>query len=570
MKTALKIIIPLVLIIAILVGACWYFLFYNRALTVDLLTSSAEAMVSKSRYERAITYYTWAWKLMPDQTDIPLDLSNAYIASGNYTKAEYTLVSAISSNPDELALYQALCCTYVAQDKLLDAVQMLDRITDESVRASLDEVRPAAPVITPESGYYTEHIEVTVESPEARVYVTTDGEYPSNDGDLYTGPLTMESGESTIIALAVNDQGLVSPASIYGYTIGGVVEPVTLADPAIDEAVRQHLGLHAGDTIMTDDLWSITALELPDTVADLSDLTYFTGLYSLSIHNVSALDFSVLAQLTTLQELNLSGCTISSNAIDAIGSLVNLRRLVLDSCALTDISGFSSLTKLTDIQLSNNSITDISVLSLMLELETVNLANTPISSVAGLSTCSALQSVDITGCGVTSIGSLSDKKDLRNLQAANNQLTDLSPLANCSSLQTLIVSNNQIEDISVLKKLPALMIFEADNNAITAIPDFDEDNCILLRFCANYNQIDDLSGLSGINTLNYVELDYNQISDIQPLAENYNLVQVDVWDNPIPDVKEAVKAFEESSIIVNYNPNFEVPEEGTTETEEDA
>lgn len=567
MKKAFKVIIPVLLVIAILVTACWFFLFYNRSLTVDLLLDGAVSMASRGRYERAITYYGLAWKLDPNNADIPLDLAEAYVAADNFTKAEYTLVSAISANPDQPEFYEALCRTYIAQDKLLDAVQMLDRITVPDVKEYLDSLRPAAPVVTPESGYYTEYIDVTVESPEARVYVTTDGEYPSNDGDLYAGSLTMESGESTVIALAVNDHGLVSAASISGYTIGGVVEPITLNDAAVDETVRQLLNLTAADTIMSDDLWSITALELPETITDLSDLPRFAGLRSLTIHNISGLDMAVLAQMASLQELDLSGCTISSNALEAIGSLTELRTLILNSCALTDISTFSTLTKIEELDLSNNSISDISVLSLMLNLKSVVLTNNPLESIAGLTTCSALQNVAITNCGITSIGPIADKQELLSLEAANNLIVDLTPLDGCINLETLNVSNNKIETISVLASLHRMKTFDGSSNAITAIPDFDEEQSSLIRFSANYNEIEDLSGLSGIDTLNYVELDYNKISDIQPLVDNYNLVQVDVWDNPIPEVTEAIKPFEESSIIVNYNPNFEFPDEEAAEEE---
>jgi len=560
MKKALLILIPILLILAILATACWYFIFYNPVFTSDLLLGWASSMHQNERYERAILYYDLAWKLTPNRIEIPLSLSETYVSAGNYTKAEYTLVSAIASNPDEVSAYIALCNTYVRQDKLLDAVQMLDRITDETVKSELALIRPAAPVISPESGYYTDYIEVTIDAPDGRVYATVDGEYPSNDDDLYAAPLTMEAGESTVIALAVNDQGLVSPASITGYTVGGVVEPVVLTDPAVEDAVRQLLNLTADKTIMTDDLWSVTALELPDTVSDLSDLAYFTGLRSLTISNVSGLDFTVIRQLSSLEYLSLSGCTISSNALEAIGSLHSLVSLKLDSCALTDLSALAGLTQLRELQLSNNSISDISVLSLMQDLEVVSLSNNPLESIAGLSTCDRLETVDITGCGVTSLAALSNKQALRVLMASNNQISDISALENSAALETLVISNNSVSDISALLSMPSLMTFEANTNTITEIPAFSKDSQ-LVRFYANYNQIEDLSGLSGISTLNYVELDYNQIADIQPLVNNYNLIQLDVWDNPIPEITEAIKPFEENSIIVNYNPNFEVPEE---------
>lgn len=565
MKKTLKILIPLVLVIALLAAACWFFLFYRPDIATGFLLGQADSMVQKGRYERAVTYYSWAWALEPDRDDIPVELAQTYIAGGNYTKAEYTLVKAISNHPGKTDLYVALCRTYVEQNKLLDAVQMLDRTTDASVKAELDALRPAAPVISPESGYYTEHIEISVEADAATIYTTTDGEYPSSGSDLYGSPITLPAGETTVLALAVSEQGLVSPVSLNGYTIGGVVEEVTLQDAAVDAAIREQLGMSSEDVLMSDLLWSITHLTLPDTVEDLSDLVHFTGLQSLTVQNISGMDFSILQQLPALQELNLSGCTISSNALEAIGSLTELRKLVLDSCALTDITAFSQLTKLTEIQLSGNSLQDIGVLSLMPELETVGLANNPLTSIAGLSACSKLKYVDITGCSVGSVGSLSGKSELETLKASGNEITDLKELSACKKLAYLDVSDNFIADISVLTALPKLTYFDGDQNQITAVPDFDEDDCILVYFSIDYNQVEDISGLAGIDTLNRVNIDYNKVKDLTPLADNINLVQVNAWDNAITE--ESLEALNAHSIIVNYNPNYEDPD-AEEETEE--
>ena len=558
MKKVLKIVLPLVLVLALLAGAFWFFCFQRPDLTTGFLISQAERMAEKGRYGRAITYYSWSWSLEPQRDDIPIALAETYVADGNYTKAEYTLVKAISGNPGLTELYVALCKTYVAQDKLLDAVQMLDRTTDAGVKAELDAMRPAAPVLFPESGYYTEYIDVDAKADAERIFLTTDGEYPSTDGDLYTGPVSLDAGETTVLAVAVDNQGLVSPVMLGGYTIGGVVEAVTLSDPVIDQTVREQLGLPDGQELMSDVLWSITNLTLPNTVEDLSDLARFTGLQSLTIQNLSGMDFSVLKQLPALRELDLSGCTISSNGLEAIGSLTELRKLVLEGCALTDISSFAQLTKLTELQLANNSLSDIGVISLMLELETVGLANNPLSSIAALSTCGNLKHLDITGCSVSSIGSLSGKEKLETLLASNNQIKSLDDLEQCGALTTLEVNSNRISDISVLAKLHKLTRFEADQNQIKEIPDFDERHCQLVYFGIDYNEVEDVSGLAGVNTLNYLNIDYNKVKDLTCLAENLNLVQVNAWDNAITE--ESVEALKEYSIILNYNPNYEDPD----------
>ena len=559
MKRVLKIVIPLVVVLALLGTAAWFFLSFRADLTAGFLRGQAAKMVERERYSRAVTYYNWAWQLDPENQEIPLALAEAYAGSGNYTKAEYTLVRAISARPQDVDLYVALCQVYVAQDKLLDAVQMLDRTSDAEVKAALDELRPAAPVLSPENGYYTEYIEVTADGGGNAVYLSIDGDYPSMEDDAYTGPVTLPGGETMVMAVAVDENQMVSQAVQNGYTIGGVVEPVTLNDPAIDAAVREQLGMTAGETLMTDDLWSIAELTLPDTVADLADLSHFTGLTTLTIQNVSGLDFSVLSQLTSLQTLDLSGCTISTGSLDAIAGLTGLRVLRLNNCALTDINALSQLTALTELQLANNSLTDIGVTSLMLDLETVTLTNNPVTSIAGLSACTKLKSLDISGCSVTSIASLSGKTALETLLAGNNQIADLSPLEGCTALAVLEVPYNLVSDISVLAQLPALTRFVGNNNQITAVPDFDEETSKLQYIQLDYNEVTDLAGLQGIDSLNYVYADYNQVETILPLKNNINLIQVNIWDNPIPE--EEVKSLQENSIIVNYNPNYEPPEE---------
>ena len=557
MKRAVKIILPIFLIIAILVAAVWFFFFNSPSMTNQFLLSQADRMAQSGRHTRAIRYYTLAWSLEPQRDDIPIRLAETYAASGNYTKAEYTLVKGISNQPDLTELYAALCRIYVAQDKLLDAVQMLDRITDPNVKAELDQMRPAAPSIVPEGGYYNEYIDISVETQEPHTYLTTDGEYPSSDTDLYADPIALTSGETTALAISVSEDGLVSPVVRTGYTIGGVVESITLADPAMDQTVRTQLGLDPEAELMSDLLWSITHLSLPETVKDLSDLSKFTGLRSLAVNNISGLDLTILSQLPSLQELDLSGCTVSSNALAAIGSLTHLERLILDGCALTDISAFSQLTKLKELNLSNNSLNDVGVISLMPQLETLCLANNPLSSIAAVSACNKLSFLDISSCSISSLGSLKDKVRLQTLLASNNKIKNLDELSGCRRLSILEVNSNLIGDIVVLTKLPALTRFDANHNEISVIPDFDEESSKLIHFSVNYNQISDVSGLADIDSLNYLNIDYNKVSDLSPVSNNINLIKVNAWDNPVSE--ESVTALTQREIILNYNPNYEAP-----------
>ena len=83
MKKSLKIIIPVALILIVLISACWFFLFFNRTVTTNLLQNGAQSMAARGRYERSISKYRSAWKLMPERTDLPIELAETYAAAGN-------------------------------------------------------------------------------------------------------------------------------------------------------------------------------------------------------------------------------------------------------------------------------------------------------------------------------------------------------------------------------------------------------------------------------------------------------------------------------------------------------
>ena len=77
MKHALKIILPLVLIIAILVAACWFFLFYRTDLTMSVFAYWGDHYSDAGRYNRAISMYKIAAKLAPDSDKLPVLLADA-------------------------------------------------------------------------------------------------------------------------------------------------------------------------------------------------------------------------------------------------------------------------------------------------------------------------------------------------------------------------------------------------------------------------------------------------------------------------------------------------------------
>lgn len=83
----------------------------------------------------------------------------------------------------------------------------------------INVIPPATPVVAPESGYYGEKVNITVQVPaDSRVYYTWDGNTPTQESQVYTGQIEMPVGESVLSVIAYNSSGLASTVCTKNYT----------------------------------------------------------------------------------------------------------------------------------------------------------------------------------------------------------------------------------------------------------------------------------------------------------------------------------------------------------------
>lgn len=571
MKKTLRIILPIILAFAILLCLTWYLFVYDREFTRDLLLNCARYCENSGNHAAATWFYDRAYYQANDNDTVAIELAKQYINNGNYTKAEFTLSNAIADGGG-VELYIALCKAYVEQDKLLDAVTMLGNITNPEIKAQLDEMRPDAPVVTPEPGFYNQYISVSIGAENGTLYVSTDGKYPSVRSAPCTAPINLKDGENTLYAIVVSESGLVSPLSIYGYTIGGVVKTVEFFDPAIEASIRTMLNIADDSLIYTNDLWEITTFTVPDEAQNYADLSYLSYLESLTIINGQASQLEHIASLASLSELKISGVSVDERSLSMIASLPKLKKLTLNDCSIASVTPLVSAQGLINLDLSQNTIRNIDALANMENLQELNLQHNAIVDLTALSSCVSLTKLDVSYnalasvspiCGLSSltwlnaernsIASLDDMSRLtalKHLSLSNNSLTSIGNLSTCTNLTELFLSNNALTDISSLSALTGLMYFDFSYNQIADIPAWSEDSP-LVSIDGSHNLIIDLDVLSGLKQLNDVYMDYNaEISNIDALAKCPMLIQVNVYGTKVTDVS----ALADQSVIVNYNP----------------
>lgn len=573
MKKTIQIIVSLLLVIAIIGSIGWYLFVYDREFTRDTLLGQARYHDLHGNSRMSAWFYDLAYEYSGRDENVAIELAEQYIADGNYTKAEVTLSNAINAG-GTVELYTALCKTYVEQDKLLDAVNMLANISNPAIKAQLDAMRPTAPVGDYEPGFYTQYIDVTMSSSSGTLYCTMDGEYPSIANEPCTGPITLPSGETTIYAMAVDESGLVSPLTILGYTVGGVVEPAVFADTAMEAAIREALDVQPSKLLYTDDLWVISDFTVPEGVKDFSDLEKLPYVRTLTMANQTIPDLNCISTLNRLEKLDLTGSQFPPEALNVIAQLPSLTHLTISGCGLSTISGLSDVEKLTYLDASSNTIRNLEPISDMTSLLEINLMHNAVTGLESLGGLYNLENLNISYNAVTDLAPLAGCSKLTRLDASNNQieqlngigslnllnhlsldfnkLTDISKLSGCGELAELHVANNQISDISVAATLLKLDVFDFAYNQVAALPTWAE-GCVLRTIDGSHNLLDNIDSLNQLEQISYIYMDYNAITSIDALADCYHLVQINVFGNAIAEVD----ALTEHNIIVNYDPTTE-------------
>ena len=538
MKKATRFLVSLMLGLLIFASVFWYLFIYDRDFTRDTLLSQARFQALHGNSRLSSWFYDAAYNFSGHDENVAIELANQYKKVGNYTKAELTLTTSIHDQPT-VELYTALSKVYVEQDKLLDAVQMLGSISNPAIAQEIDALRPTAPEADQESGFFSQYIDVHLSSNADTVYYTTDGTYPSVEGSVYDGGISLPAGETKVCAIAVNKDGLVSPVTALDYTVTGVIEKVEFTDAAMEASMRELIHVSSTSTVYTDALWGITEFTAPEDVKDFSDLKYLPNLTKLNIREQNIPTLESLSPLSRLVVLDLTGSTFPAEDLQVLASLPSLSSLTMAECSLSTIAGLENAANLTYLDLHDNTLRNLDVLETMPSLAELDLQHNAVTDLGKLSGLDKLVKLNIGFNAVTTLAPLSSCTRLTWLNADNNQITTLdgvdkltaltdfsvnnnkivgvSQLAGLTALQNLGIASNSVSDITMLNGLTKLQSFDfSGNNAISELPDWP-DGCALTTIDGSYNTLTSIDSLRNMQNLTHVYMDYNQITNIDAL-----------------------------------------------------
>lgn len=570
MKRFLRKLFPIIIAAAILLSIGWYFLEFDPGFTRDLLLRQARRLEDNGNHSVAVWLYNLAYEQFDGSAEVAIELAQQFKDIGNYSKAEYTLRKALEENPVP-ELYIALSKTYVEQGKLRDAVLMLEN-TDRAMQAQLSALRPSAPVASDPSGSYHSYLSVEIFCDQGTLYISTDSDYPSTETDAYTGPIVLPYGETTIFAISVGDNGLVSPLSVFHYQVSDVVEVVTFTDAAFEAAVREALDYDADHAIYSNVLWDVTELTLPADVASCDDLKWLPNLETLVIDHATFDNLDAICDLDQLQSLSITGSILTTDMLSCIATRTKLQALTLSDCSISSVAALTTLTQLKKLDLSENAIRDVSGLTTMTKLTYLDLRSNALIQLSGLETLTAVEYLDVSYNSLVSTKSIENLTELTYLNLSSNalrsldgvenltkltrfiaqynELLDVEVLAACQMLEYLDVSHNTLLNIHVAAELTSLQELYFGYNDVSQLPKFKTD-CALRIINGEYNLLSSLNNLAGLENLELVYMDYNtEISNINNLIKCPELDEVYVYGTNVRSVSKLTEA----GIYVVYSP----------------
>ncbi len=569
MKRFVKGLLLILLAAAIILGTAWYLLEYDTDFTHDLLLEGARFFEKNNQHVISTYLYDAAYKYGNSIEEISLELADYYASLNNYAKVEETLMRAISDGGG-VDIYIALSQAFVHQDKLLDALKLIQNVSNPTIRNQLEALRPAAPVPDVPAGHYNEYLSVSLQAQDGNIYVAGT-QIPSIRTDAYTEPIVLETGETALFAITVGTNGLVSPVTQLRYTIKGVVEAVVFADKEMEIAIRKASGIPEGITVYTNDLWSVTSFVIPVEARSYADMKYLPYLTELSVPKGHD-SLAFIEDLESLTKLTIRDTAIDDATLQMILRHTELTSLTLRNCNLSSVSGMEALTKLTYLDLGENvlrnlapisNITGLQVLyldhnavvalddlQLLTNLQELDLSYNSITNLKPLGSLTALEQLILRNNMISDISALGKLTTLTHLDLSFNKLTAITGLATCVNLQELLITDNQITSLSPLAKHIKLQSLDFSNNKVTALPSWNK-NCLLYSLNGSYNKISNVAPLSGLANLNMLNLDYNdKISNISSLAKCPNLGMLSVYGTKVKDIS----AFAELEITIYYDP----------------
>ena len=251
-----KAILFTILAIGVIAGAITLLKVYNHKNSssnsfVELYNEGYQYYTTKD-YDKALNLLLQAKKIASNDKE-KIKVNKAILSSyqniGNHEDDVIEILKElIKLEPSEYENYEQLISIYDSRDMTDEISELIDGISDVTVRSKLLDYSVAAPKFSDESGNYDKYISLKLTTVGSnKIYYTLDGSDPTTQSILYTEEINLNiSGTITVKAIAVNEKGVASKVAENEYNI----KPLVIEGPE----VRPEGGTYTSPTMIEIDI----------------------------------------------------------------------------------------------------------------------------------------------------------------------------------------------------------------------------------------------------------------------------------------------------------------------------
>ena len=292
---------------------------------------------------------------------------------------------------------------------------------------------------------------------------------------------------------------------------------VRVSSPLLEEALRQELGLEAGEPIPAERLGEVEQLLVCGQ----------TVMGTLQEHEEavsSAHDFYVV---------ETPHGDIGDEDLELLAQCGNLRVLILDYQQISDLSPLAGL-PLEYLSLTGNEVSDLAPLSSLSGLQVLDLGENPVRSPEVLAQLPDLRDVVLEATGVNSV-EVFWGSGIQSLNVRTTWVTDYTPLETCPNLTRLVTGSmpeGAAETLVGLTGLEELRLYSTDGLDLFLFQELQR----LREVDFSGSAVSRQEALTTLSSLQYVNLTETGTRDLAFAASIPALTELDLRDNTITDL----------------------------------
>ena len=294
-------------------------------------------------------------------------------------------------------------------------------------------------------------------------------------------------------------------------------DEVQVSSPLLEAALRQELGLEAGEPIPAERLGEVEQLLV-------CGQQQMSTLQEHEAHAEEAHDFYVV---------QTPHGDIGDEDLELLARCSGLRVLILDYQQISDLSPLAEL-PLEYLSLTGNQVSDLSPLAGLTELQVLNLGENPVRTAEGVAQLPMLREVILEATGVTSVAAFAGS-DIQYLNVRTTWVTDYTPLETCPSLTRLVTGSmpeGAAETLAGLTGLEELRLYSTDGLDLSLFQVLQR----LREVDFSGSAVSHLEALTTLSSLQYVNLTETGTRDLAFAASIPALTELDLRDNHLTDL----------------------------------